>query len=99
MQHYNHLHTVIPVPLGETSARFLNLKNLSFIFQLAIERDNDSAFHQEMFAPRIGARSDVRTRIEIFHNDWIARSKKGMPSLLSVWLTPERRKQLWGLPR
>lgn len=101
MAHYNHLHgelfrraafTPNPILEGMNFQKFL-----SFIYKLAIERDQDTAFYTEMLQPRYGVqRNESEAKIKPFRDAWCARSKAGLPSLLPVWLTSQRWNQFMG---
>lgn len=95
MSHYNHLHAELfargvfdPGPLLKEA----NLASiLTFMYELALERDNDDAFYAEMFQPRKGVEKDEsEAKIKPLRDDWKNRSNAKMPSLLPVWLTEER---------
>jgi len=98
--HYNHVHAelfaapaVDPGPLLKDQFT----ETLTFLYELALERDQDDSFYAEMFQPRKGTqRNESEERIKPFRKDWQDRSNAGLPSLLPVWLTEARLNQFRG---
>jgi hypothetical protein len=102
MWHYNHIHAELFSRWASDVGSFLTTKSFTVMYDLAIERDNNEDFFKEMFHPRPGRpgidRDESLKRIEPFLKDWRSRSAAKMPSLLPIWLSPERNAQLRGFP-
>jgi hypothetical protein len=104
MVHYNHLHAELfaqkVIPMGP----FLDKKNivatLTFLYQLARERDQNNDFYKEMLQPRKNVENNKKDesedRIKPFRDEWKKRSEVGLPSLLPVWLSVEQIEEFMG---
>jgi hypothetical protein len=95
--HYNHLHAELFAVGASDPGPLLKERladTLTFLYELALERDQDDQFYEEMFQPRSGVQQDEsEAKIGPFRDAWKQRSKDGLPSLLPVWLTAARWKE------
>jgi len=102
MVHYNHLHAELLARKAISTGPLLDEKNivamLTFLYQLARERDQNDSFYDEMFQPRSHVEKDEsEARVQPFRDEWKKRSESGLPSLLPVWLSVERTEEFMGL--